>query len=966
MSDDIQPILEGDVMKKSVSAVLAFLSFAALSAEGRSLSSDFEAETNEKPWGFSTASAVLSVSKDDVSGNATSKLSFSMENQKGGRVATKVFEPAISASSVKAVFDWLPGKINDKGGNKDENGGEVSLVDSGKKSIFTIRYTHNGKISWFVGKDSPTELSFENDSSWYTVSLEIDVKENSLKGSVTEKSTGKSETFSSSLEKTGFSGVISKMTVAGIRTSGNNITWQTYLDNIALDYQPISPDSITTVDSLPYIRVSVGENKKEKSLGLPKTVSVKLADGSSALVPVSKWKAVGKKWNTKKDGVYTFVGTIGGTADAKNTLGRSACQYVYNRLPVPESKRQNEWLDRGLVALKAENGVLVSWRLRVEEYSAAEKFDIYRNGEKINKSPIVPTNFFDKDGNPGDEYMVVPLSNKNDRAVAKALSDDYLSINVQKPLPGRTLDGQTSPYRMNDAAVGDLDGDGSYEIIVKWYPENAIDSSFSALTAPTLFDAYKLDGTPLWRIDLGLSLTSGAHYNQIVVADFDGDGKSEIFLKTGDGTKVYGVTDGKFDYSKVVSVVGNEADEGKFILKEDVNGKGHITGGPEYVSFFKGDTGKVIDTVEYAFPVGDVNSWGDNFYNRSDRWNAGMAYLDGVHPSAFLGRGYYARTAYAAYSLENGKIKELWTFDSDRLGGAGAAMGNHNLAVADVDNDGCDEIIAGSLTLDNDGKILYVMDGQMNREEGSHGDAIHIGQFYPDVEGLFVWEPREIDRVASLELHDAATGETKMRFFANKDAGRAMAANVTSKPGYEVWGTGGKKPAVGGGVYNVCDGAEKPVVDSYASAKMSYNFKLYWDGDLLHELLDGPDKAPLSISKFNEGKREMEVVKTLDGCHSNNGTKANPSLQADILGDWREEVVVPTDDDMQLRIYSTTVPTELRIYCLMQDPVYRASVAWQNNGYNQPTCLGFYLGADNASVVKDGKLPVPKINYVNK
>jgi rhamnogalacturonan endolyase len=316
--------------------------------------------------------------------------------------------------------------------------------------------------------------------------------------------------------------------------------------------------------------------------------------------------------------------------------------------------------------------------------------------------------------------------------------------------------------------------------------------------------------------------------------------------------------------------------------------------------------------------------------------------------------------------LENGKIKELWTFDSDAVGGRGAAMGNHNLAVADVDNDGCDEIIAGSLTLDNDGKILYVMDGQMNREEGSHGDAIHIGQFYPDVEGLFVWEPREIDRVASLELHDAATGETKMRFFANRDAGRAMAANVTSKPGYEVWGTGGKKPNVGGGVYNVYDGSEKPVVDSYANAKMSYNFKLYWDGDLLHELLDGLDKAPLSISKFNEEKSEMEVVKTLDGCHSNNGTKANPSLQADILGDWREEVIVPTDDDTQLRIYSTTVPSEYRIYCLMQDPVYRSSVAWQNNGYNQPTCLGFYLGADNASVVKDGRLPVPKINYVNK
>ncbi len=953
-------------MKKLMTAVSAVcLSCTLAMANPVTLISDFESENGEKPWGFSAANSSISVSAENIASNQTAKLFYSVENQKGSRSATKVFDPAISSSGLTVSFDWFPGKINDKGSNNNENGGEIALLDSNKKNVFTIRYTHNKNLSWQIGKIPEKTLSFSKYDSWYAVNVSIDVKNSRLSGSVTEKSSGQVEKFETSLEKIDFSGVISRMVITGIRTSGNNITWQTYLDNFKIDYEPIASNSITTVDALPYKRVYVGKASDVKALKLPESVGVKLADGNSSSAPIAEWKCEGK-WNPEKSGVYTFVGSIADTDSAKNVLSRNAYQYVYNRLPPVQSKRQNEWLDRGLVALKSDGGVFVSWRIRVEEYSSNTKFDVYRNGKKITKKSIAAGNFTDKDGKEGDEYSVVPQKNKKDVSKTKALSKDYLSLKVQKPLPGRTLDGQTSPYHLNDAAVGDLDGDGSFEIIAKWYPENSVDSSMFALTAPTLFDAYKLDGTPLWRIDLGLSLTSGAHYNQIVVADFNGDGKNEVFLKTGDGTKVYGVTDGKFDYSKVISVIGNEADEGKYILKDKVNGQGHITGGGEYVSFFDGKSGRVIDTVDYAFPVGDVNSWGDNFYNRSDRWNAGMAYFDGVHPSAFLGRGYYARTAFAAYSLKDGKIVELWTFDSDANGGYGEAMGNHNLAVADVDNDGCDEIIAGSLTLDNDGTVLYVMDGAMNREEGSHGDAIHIGQYYPDVEGLFVWQPHEIDRVASLELHDAATGETKMKFYANKDAGRAMAANITSKPGFEVWGAGGKKANVGGGVYNVYDGESKPVAESHASAKLSYNFKLYWDGDLLHELLDGKEKEPLSISKFNEEKLVTEEVKVLSGTHSNNGTKANPSLQADILGDWREEVVVPSDDDSELRIYSTTIPTEFRIYSLMQDPVYRASVAWQNNGYNQPTCLGFYLGSDNADAVRKGKLPVPRINYVNK
>ena len=265
--------------------------------------------------------------------------------------------------------------------------------------------------------------------------------------------------------------------------------------------------------------------------------------------------------------------------------------------------------------------------------------------------------------------------------------------------------------------------------------------------------------------------------------------------------------------------------------------------------------------------------------------------------------------------------------------------------------------------LDDDGKILYTMDGDMLREEGSHADAIHIGQFFPEVEGLFVWQPREEPAVASLVLHDAATGEAKLVYYASKDAGRAIAANITKEPGYEVWGAGGKGASKGGAVYDVYG---KVIVENRASVP-SMNFKIYWDGDLLHELLD--DIEPLdniNLYKFDENSKSLVETVRFTGTHSNNGTKANPSLQADILGDWREEVVVPSDDDTELRIYTTTEPTKYRIFTLMHDPVYRLSVAWQNNGYNQPPCLSFYLGEDKADVVSSGKLIAPKVVYPAK
>jgi len=914
--------------------------------------SDFgdEIPLDSENWGFTTANATLSVETDDVKGNQSNKLHFYTENQSGGRVATKRFLAPVKGTELLISFEWHPGIINDKGGNPAENGGEVRLTDSSSNQIFAMHYTKNAPLAFIVGKEK-IETEFTNPETWYAVETKIDLTTEEMVIEITDLETNVSKTYEQSLIDIPFDGSIAQMSLAGLRTSGNNITWSTYIDNIGLFYRAIEDESIVRVNQLPYHRLYVNEASNDLStIGLPEEVEVTLANNETEMVEVKEWKAVDKKWNTDEAGVYEFEGQLAETEGLLNPFNRSAKIYVYNRLTPKNMARETEWLDRGVIALKSEEGIFVSWRLLADEYAEDITFNIYQNGQKINEAPLSITNFSDVEGKPNDTYMIETL--KDGQAVSEAetvaASTDYLSIPMQKPEGGTTASGDYT-YSVNDASVGDLDGDGEYEIIVKWYPSNAIDSSQSAMTGPTIFDAYKLDGTLLWRIDMGLNLTSGAHYHQFLVADFDGDGKSEFLIKTADGTTSYGATDGKFDPTKQVSVIGNPEDNGKW-----VNENGHVYGGPEYVSVFNGETGEVIDTIDYVFELGDVASWGDTWHNRSDRFLAAYAYLDGVGPSAILGRGYYARTTFVAYDLVDGKLQERWTFDSDEEG-RGGGLGYHSLAVGDVDNDGFDEIIAGSLTLDHDGSILYAMDGEMGRIKGSHGDALHVGAFDPDREGLHVFGVHEETEVASVEYHDGATGETLQAYYAYKDAGRGLAANITSKPGYEFWGTGGGTVEEGGGIYSVQGDV---IADSFRDAGLSINFALYWDGDLLHELLDDTQ-----ITKYDEQQNKSILLKDFEGVVSNNGTKATPTLQADILGDWREEVLLPTTDSSELRIYSTTIPTEYRIYTLMHDPVYRTSIGWQNSGYNQPPHIGFYLGEDIKEDVLAGELPVPHVKY---
>lgn len=583
--------------------------------------------------------------------------------------------------------------------------------------------------------------------------------------------------------------------------------------------------------------------------------------------------------------------------------------------------RQMEFLDRGVVAVKTGTGVFVSWRLLGTEGSNVS-FNVYRDGTKVNASPITnSTNLQDTSGTSSSKYTVRAVVSGTEQAASAAASvwgNNYLSVPLSVPTGGTTPDGVAYTYSANDASAGDVDGDGEYELIVKWDPSNSKDNSQSGYTGEVFIDAYKLNGTRLWRISLGKNIRAGAHYTQFMVYDLDGDGKAEVAMKTADGTK---------DGTGVV--IGDAS-------KDYRNSSGYVLSGPEFLTIFNGQTGKALSTVNYEPARGNVSDWGDNYGNRVDRFLAAIAYLDGERPSLVMARGYYTRTVLVAYNWRDGQLTKQWTFDSNTSGNSGyAGQGNHNLSVADVDGDGKDEIVYGAMAVDDNGKGLYTT-------ELHHGDAMHLSDLDPDRAGLEVFQVHETPSNAGVEFRDARTGQLIWGIPTTKDIGRGMAADIDPRyKGAEVWADGGLYTAKGQKI-----GTTLP---------SSTNFGIWWDGDLLRELLDSN-----RIDKWDYANSKTVNLLTASGVSSNNGTKSTPNLQADLFGDWREEVVWRTNDSSALRIYTTTAVTDKRIYTLMHDPVYRLGVAWQNVAYNQPPHTGFYLG-DGMSTP-----PVPNIRYAGK
>ena len=616
--------------------------------------------------------------------------------------------------------------------------------------------------------------------------------------------------------------------------------------------------------------------------------------------------------------------------------------------------RQMETLGRGVIAIKSEPGkIFVSWRvLGTDPFGLA--FNLYRSAdgaipEKLNPAPLTgATHFIDATFNPAaaNTYSVRPLlagaePPPSARTVvatipANAPARPYFSIPLKTP----------AGYTPNDTSVGDLDGDGEYEIIVH-LTGRARDNSRAGITDEPIFHAYKLDGTLLWSINLGKNIREGAHYTQFLVYDFDGDGRAELICKTADGTvdgigKVIG--DAKADYRTQGDDLVPSRDPSGSVTTPDgkrmASRAGYVLAGPEFLTVFDGRTGAALATADYVPARGDVNAWGDAYGNRVDRFLAGVAYLDGVRPSAVMCRGYYTRSVLAAWDWRDGKLTQRWVFDSDQHGPADntnpyRGQGNHNLSVADVDGDGRDEIVYGAMCINADGTPRY-------STKLGHGDALHVSDLDPTRPGREVFAIHENPKHPyGIEFRDANTGALiwgKPGGTAPApDVGRGVAFDIDPRhPGNEVWST---LPGLNNARGEIIS-TKKP---------NSVNFAVWWDGDLLRELLNSN-----TVSKWDWLTETTHLLFTAEGCTSNNSTKSNPALSADLLGDWREEVILRTTDNLELRIFSTTIATAHRLTTLMHDPQYRLAIAWQNVGYNQPPHPSFFLG--------EGMKPAPRPN----
>lgn len=627
--------------------------------------------------------------------------------------------------------------------------------------------------------------------------------------------------------------------------------------------------------------------------------------------------------------------------------------------------RQMEALDRGLVVANVgKSGMLVSWRLLGTEKSDTE-FNLYRDGTKIATiGKTDGTNYLDKDGKITSKYTVSAVvdSTEGEKKAASFVLDSTVSsggqsfpykvLNVDAPACPKSMAGDTCTYWASDMSAADLDGDGQYELVLKWEPSNFNDPVKDGFTSPTLIDAYKLDGTKLWRINMGWNIRSGPHYTQFQVYDYDGDGKAEMIVKTADGT-----IDG------TGKVLGDSS-------KKYLDSAGRILSGPEYLTVFRGIDGAEITTIEYlpsrdARKFGPADSvggttWGDNYGNRCDRFLAATAYLDGIHPSAIIARGYYTAAYVVAYDFDGKNLKQRWFHKSETPGEGLYAQGNHNIFVGDLDGDGFDEIVYGAAALNHDGTVRY-------STGYGHGDAGHLADIDPDNPGLEFWSVHEYwyQTPYTDELRDANGKVLWGTLQGGVDNSRAMAADIDSTyRGLEMWSSRGgairsaKGKYIDERIYYIRDTVgvshdtiKRPDTTLYITHyhyededTLDYpiNFRIYFDGDLQDELLDGaivykPNVLGQSLPHYFDGPAALG----LSGC---NGTKNTPLLVADLFGDWREELILRTEKDpSKIYIISTPVTTPYRLYTLMHDAVYRTAVAWQNTGYNQPPHTSYYL-----------------------
>lgn len=706
-----------------------------------------------------------------------------------------------------------------------------------------------------------------------------------------------------------------------------------------------------------------------------------------------------------------FAVTTAGAATAKTP------QYQPNA-------RQMEKLNRGLIAayrvadnrsvMAAEAGVFLSWRLLGTESLENQAFDIYRGTSATGSFTKIKTtgahdatNYIDTAGTASNYYKVVPAGGDASKETAvKASATNitpkgsevgngnslpgsytYVDIPIDRPADvARMGDGKKSYYYnvdssheggANDASVGDLDGDGDYELVLKWDPTDSKDSAGADFTGNVYIDAYELDpnaekvngGYRKWRIDLGQNVTAGAHYTQFIVYDFDGDGRAEIAMKTAPGT-----IDGMGKY--VTEVGDTDKIKNTDNTKSYIGTSGRLKGKNPFTQFltvFDGETGEALATTEYIpYEMHSKTYWGDPSakYNRSERYLAGVGYIDGVHPSIIMCRGYYNDAVVRTYIWDGTDLTLQWEHDGAKKGATSIyGNGNHQLSISDIDNDGKDEIVYGSVSLDDNGVA-------MGNTYLGHGDAMHVNDFNNDgtQEVFSVKEDKEGYANNAANFRVAATGQILWGKGAGGDTGRGVMANIDD----EYAKTHPDALALGwsSSHTNVFDlkGNEINAKPAGAGSGSFDNNLIYWDGDLSRELLDTN-----IVQKYDAANGWTKRIYgpsngyTFDGGSTNNYTKRNASLSADIWGDWREEVILPINkssntEQAYLRVYTSTVPTDYRLTTLMHDSQYRCAIAWQNVGYNQPPHTSYYIGSAALATDANGNTLnylAPAVPYTN-
>lgn len=592
-----------------------------------------------------------------------------------------------------------------------------------------------------------------------------------------------------------------------------------------------------------------------------------------------------------------------------------------------------------------ELGALVSWKWMNDDPNDSS-YDIYRsvNGgefKKLNSAPIAKsTNYkdlsvdvskintyelrFAGSGEALDSYKFTP------EMAATFYHSIHLNMNGLPEIPAG------EQYYVSDASVGDLDGDGKYEIIVKRQTASIDNANPGFAYGSALLEAYRLDnGAFMWRVELGPNIRQGTHYISFIVYDLDGDGKAELAVRTSELTKFGdGTVIGDVDGDGITYYVNTNPESGAY---------GKTLDGPEFLSVIDGTTGAELARTDYIARGEKLlwtGYWGDgyNYGNRIDRFLMATGHFKSQNsaPSIVMCRGYYKNFQIVALDYANGKLTKRWHFDTYPDYQDYVHQGNHNLSVGDVDNDGKDEIIYGACAIDHDGTGLY--------STGlGHGDALHLGKFDPSREGLQVvacHEGPDMYGNCGTEMRDAATGEILVAISGNgEDVGRCMVADIDPEtPGCEIWSS---VPA--GKLYS-CKGEvlSKRAPRYKWGDNWTYNMGIWWSGSLNRQLLD----RGFVIDYGTGGEPNVLFSAVEHGSTTGQGTKYNPVFYADFWGDWREEMIYVTPDYTELRIFTTNLETKYRFRPLMYDHIYRLSAVHENVGYNQPTHTGFYLGSD--------------------